>query len=126
MRPLRGLQETRVASGLFVTPWTVAYQAPPSMGFSRQEPAACSFPGENARSWEALGEARPGQSSLSAGALRYRAWVPMREMGVKFLGWEDPLEKEMATHSSTLAWRIPWAKEPGRPQSMGSQRVRHD
>ena len=39
-------------------------------------PAACSFPGENARSWEALGEARPGQSSLSAGALPYRAWAP--------------------------------------------------
>ena len=40
--------------------------------------------------------------------------------------WEDPLEKEMATHSSTLAWRIPWRKEPGRLQSMGSQRVGHD
>ena len=39
---------------------------------------------------------------------------------------EDPLEKEMATHSSTLAWRIPWREEPGRLQSMGSQRVRHD
>ena len=38
-------------------------------------PAACSFPGENARSWEELGEARPGQSSLSAGAVRYRAWA---------------------------------------------------
>ena len=43
-----------------------------------------------------------------------------------FLGWEDPLEKEMATHSSILAWRITWAEEPGRLQSMGSQRVRHD
>ena len=42
------------------------------------------------------------------------------------LGWEDPMEKEMATHSSTLAWRIPWREEPGRLQSMGSQRVRHD
>ena len=42
------------------------------------------------------------------------------------LGWEDPLEKEMATHSSTLAWRIPWREEPGRLQSMGSQRVGHD
>ena len=42
------------------------------------------------------------------------------------LGWEDPLEKEMATHSSILAWRIPWAEETGRPQSMGSQRVRDD
>ena len=42
------------------------------------------------------------------------------------LGWEDPLEKEMATHSSILAWRIPWAEEPGGLQSMGSQRVAHD
>ena len=45
---------------------------------------------------------------------------------VQSLGWEDPLEKEMATHSSTLAWKIPWTEEPGRLQSMGSQRVRHD
>ena len=50
----------------------------------------------------------------------------MRETRVRSLGWEDPLEKEMATHSSTLAWRIPWAEEPGRLQSVGSQRVRHD
>ena len=42
------------------------------------------------------------------------------------LGWEDTLEKEIATHSSTLAWKIPWMEEPGRLQSMGSQRVRHD
>ena len=42
------------------------------------------------------------------------------------LGWEDPLEKEIATHSSTLAWKIPWMQEPHRLQSMGSQRVRHD
>ena len=41
------------------------------------------------------------------------------------LGWEDPLEKEMEIHSSILAWRIPWTEEPGRLQSMGSQRVRH-
>ena len=56
-------------------------------------------------------------------------WVkhlpPMRETWVRSLGWEDPLEKEMATHSSILAWRIPWTEEPGRLQSMGSQRVRH-
>ena len=44
---------------------------------------------------------------------------------IRSLGWEDPLEKEMATHSSVLAWRIPWTEEPGRLQSMGSQRVRH-
>ena len=42
------------------------------------------------------------------------------------LGWEDPLEKEMAIHSSTVAWKIPWTEEPGRLQSMGSQRLRHD
>ena len=42
------------------------------------------------------------------------------------LGWEDPLEKGMATHSHTLAWRIPWIKEPGGLQSMGSQRVEQD
>ena len=42
------------------------------------------------------------------------------------LGWEDPLDKEMATHSSILAWEIPWAEEPGGLQSMGSQRVRQD
>ena len=50
----------------------------------------------------------------------------MRETWIWSLGWEDPLEKEMATHSSTLAWKIPWMEEPGRLQSMGSQRVRQD
>ena len=48
----------------------------------------------------------------------------VRETWVQSLGWEDPLEKEMAIHSSTIAWRIPWTEEPGRLQSMGSQRVR--
>ena len=47
-------------------------------------------------------------------------------MQVRSLGWEDPLEKEMATHSSILAGRIPWAEEPGKLQSMGSQRVGYD
>ena len=50
----------------------------------------------------------------------------MWETPVQFLGWEDPLEKEMAIHSSTLAWKISWTEEPDRLQSMGSQRVRHD
>ena len=48
------------------------------------------------------------------------------ETRVQSLGWQDPLEKEIATHSSTLAWKIPWTEEPGGLQSMGSQRVRHD
>ena len=50
----------------------------------------------------------------------------MQETQVQSLGWEDPLEKEMAPHSSTLAWKIPWMEEHGRLQSMGLQRVRHD
>ena len=50
----------------------------------------------------------------------------MNEAWVRFLGWEDPLEKEMAIHSSTLAWKIPWTEEPDRLQSMGLQRVGHD
>ena len=50
----------------------------------------------------------------------------MRETWVPSLGQEDPLEKEMATHSSILAWKIPWTEEPGGLQPVGSQRVRHD
>ena len=50
----------------------------------------------------------------------------MWETQVRPLGWEDPLEKEMATHSSTLTWKIPWSEEPGRLQTMGSLRVRHN
>ena len=51
---------------------------------------------------------------------------PMQETQVRSLGQEDSLEEGMATHSSILAWRIPWTEEPGRLQSIGSQRVRHD
>ena len=50
----------------------------------------------------------------------------MQETQVHFLGLEDPLEKEMATHFNILAWKVPWTEEPGGLQSMGSQRVRHD
>ena len=59
-------------------------------------------------------------------AQRLKRLPPMRETRVRSLGWEDPLEKEMATHSRILAWRIPWTKEPGGLQSTGSQRVGHD
>ena len=50
----------------------------------------------------------------------------MRETQVQSLGWEDPLEKEMAIQSRTIAWKIPWTEEPGRLQPVGSQRVGHD
>ena len=59
-------------------------------------------------------------------AQRLKHLPPMQETRVRSLGWEDPLEKEMVTHSSILAWRIPWTEEPGRLQSTGSQRVGHD
>ena len=55
-----------------------------------------------------------------------RSLPAMRETWVQSLGWEDPLEKEMATHSSIFAWKIPWMEEPGRQQSIGLQRVGHD
>ena len=58
-------------------------------------------------------------------AQRLKCLPAMWETWVRSLGREDPLEKEMATHSSTLAWRIPWTEEPGGLQSTGSQRVRH-
>ena len=63
------------------------------------------------------------QTSLVAQTVKHLPTVP--ETQVRFLGQEDPLEKQMATHSSTLAWRIPWMEEPGGLQSMGSQRVGH-
>ena len=50
----------------------------------------------------------------------------MLESRVRSLGWEDPLTKEMASHSSVLVWKIPWTEKPGGLQSMGSQRLRHD
>ena len=52
--------------------------------------------------------------------------MKMMDTRVQSLDWEDPLEKEMATYSSTLAWKIPWTEEPGRLTSMGSQRVGYD
>ena len=56
-------------------------------------------------------------------AQRVKHLSAMQETRVRFLGWEDPLEKEMATHSSTLAWRIPWMENLGRLQLMGLQRA---
>ena len=59
-------------------------------------------------------------------AQRVKSLPAMQETWVRFLGKEDLLEKEMATHSSILAWRIPWTEEPGRLQSTGLQRVGRD
>ena len=64
------------------------------------------------------------QTSLVAQTVKRLSTV--WETWVRALGWEDPLEKEMAIHSSTIAWKISWTEETGRLQSMGSQRVGHD
>ena len=63
----------------------------------------------------------PGSTAIKESTYQYRR----QEMRVRSLGWEDPLEKEMATHCSILAWKFPWTEESGGLQSMGSQRVGH-
>ena len=68
----------------------------------------------------------PNLEGASLVAQREKNLPAVQETRVRSLGWEDPLEEGMATHSSILAWRIPWTEEPGGLQPMGSQRVRHD
>ena len=109
------------SGGFFAIPWTVAYEAPPSMEFSRQE------------YWSGLPLPSPGLSNLHFHKVAEwkRTRLPMQdtqEMRVRSLGQEDPLEREMATHSNNLAWEIPWTwtEEPGRLQSTESQRVGRD
>ena len=65
-------------------------------------------------------------SLTSLVAQRLKHLPAMRMTGVQSLGWEDPLEKEMAIHYSTIAWKIQWTEEPSRLQSTGLQRVGHD
>ena len=67
-----------------------------------------------------------GNFTFTFGAQMVKHLSAMQETRVRSLVWEDPLEKEMAAHSSTLAWKIPWMEEPGRLESMGLQRVGHD
>ena len=67
-----------------------------------------------------------GWSGASLVAEMVKNMPAVQETQVRSLGWEDPREKEMATHSSILAWEIPWTQEPGRLQSMGLQRLGHN
>ena len=110
-----------------VTPWTVTHQGPLSMEFSRQEywsglpfpsPGDLPDPGLEPRFLSSYIPASLVAQTVKRLPAKWETWV-------RSLGWED-LEKEMATHSSTLAWKIPWMEEPGRLQSMGLQRVEHD
>ena len=111
--------------------------APP---YTRQRPLSLELPGlilvistlgasqvalvvkEPPASARDTGEA--GRTSLVAQTVKRLS--TMQETRVRALDWEDPLGKEMAIHSSTIAWKISWTEEPGRLQSMGSQRVGHD
>ena len=125
---------------LFATPWTVAHQVPPSMEFSRQQywsglpfpspgdlPDPGIEPGSPTLQADALPSEPPGKpNAASLVAQRLKCLPAIQETQVRSLGREDPLEKEMATHFSTVAWRIPWMEEPGGLQSRGSQRVGHD
>ena len=133
------------------TVWTAAHQAPPSTGFSGQEYWSwLPFPSPGSRGAYRLNAPtlelkRPRFESEyhhllgfpGGSEVKVSVWnvgdpglIPGsgRSPGEGKIPWrrKDPLEKETATHSSTLAWRIPWREEPGRLQSMGSQRVGHN
>ena len=83
----------------------------------------CSLPGSSVHG---IFQARVLEWGAIAFSETVKQLPAMQETWVQFLGWEDPLAKEMAAHSSTLAWKIPWTEDPGRLQSMGLQRFRHD
>ena len=132
-----------------MTSWTVARQAALSVGFSRQEywsglpfpspghlPNSGIEPRSPALQADALTSEPPGTRPYLTGASQLaltslvaqtvKCLPTMRETWVRSLGSEDPLEKEMATYSSILAWEIPWTKGPGGLRSMESQTVGHD
>ena len=83
------------------------------------------IPGSGGSTGEGIGYSFQ-YSWASLVAQRVKNPPAIQETWVQSLGWEDPLEKGMATHSNIMAWRTPWTEEPGRLQSMGSQRVGHD
>ena len=77
--------------------------------------------------WVSSGRTKDNNNCYCLGmAQRVKCLPVMRETWVRSLGQKDPLEKEMETHSSTLAWKIPWTEKPGGLQSMGSKRVGHN
>jgi len=87
-----------------------------------------SHPGQSKNLWlfPGLSQGQDFKGTPSLVAQMIKNLPVIQETQVWSLGWEDPLERGMATHTSILAWRIPWTKKPGRLQSMGSQRAWHD
>ena len=100
----------------------------PESSESQRKKAACSQPGETSgvRSVHPLTSVPASIRRASLVAQTAKNLTAGQETWVPSLSREDPLEKGMATHSSILAWRIPWREEPGGLQSMGSERVEHD
>ena len=116
-----GICVSRSVVLLFATPWTVALQVPLSMGSSRQEYWSARIPGSPAL------QVNPPLSLVDSEPPGTVKNLPvMQETHVRYLGQKDPLEKGMATHSSILAWRIPWTEKLGGLQSTGSERIGHD
>ena len=117
MATLMGIKEKAMATHSSTLVWKIPWTEEPgrlqSMGSHRV-----------GHDWSDLAAAMRRRASLVAQRLKHLA--TMWETWVWSPGWEDTLEKEMATHSSILAWRIPWTEEPSGLQSTGSQRVRHD
>ena len=117
-----------MVSHSFATSWTIAHQTPLSMEFPRQEySSGLPFPSPGDLPNPGI---EPGSPALQADSLLSELpRKPGKRTGktnnIKAHGMELT-EKAMVTHSSTLAWKIPWMEEPGRLQSMGSLRVRHD
>ena len=85
-----------------------------------------SIPGQGTRPYMSQFKSSHATTRASLVAQTVKNLPAMQETWVRSLGWEDPLEEGMATHSSILAWRIPWTEEPGGLQSTGSQRVRYN
>ena len=121
---------------LFVTPEIASRQAPLSMGFSQQEYwSGLPCPPLRGLPEPGIELTSPVSPALQVGSLPLSHWGSLKASNtcnfrgairIRSLGWEHPLEEGMATHSSILAWRIPWTEEPGGLQFIGSQRVRHD
>ena len=103
-------------------PWWTAREG--GCGWVFRSQAGCPLHTRFSVSWYGLLHSSLCDSSLVAQMVKH---LPtMWETQVRSLSRKDPLEKDLSTHSSILAWRIPWTEEPGKLQSMGSQRVRHD
>ena len=124
-----------VVSNSFATLWTIDHQVPLSVGFPRQEywsglpfPSSGDLPNPRIKSVSpALAGGffttePPEKPPIHLVAQSVKNLPTVQEIQVPSLSWEDPLEKEMANHSSILAWRISWTEEAGRLQSMGLQK----